>query len=97
VALLMASPLLSEPGIISVTPTVIASLAYQGLVVAFASYLAWFWLLTRYLATPLAVFGFLAPMFGVIAGVVVLSEPMSITFIGALTLVGTGIYLVNSR
>jgi drug/metabolite transporter (DMT)-like permease len=97
VALLMASPLLSEPGIISVTPIVIASLAYQGLVVAFASYLAWFWLLTRYLATPLAVFGFLAPMFGVIAGVIVLSEPISIAFGGAVLLVGAGIYLVNAR
>ena len=96
VALLNASHLLAEPGVIAWSPIVIASLAYQGLVVAFASYLAWFWLLTRYRATPLAVFGFLAPMFGVVAGVVVLSEPISITFVGAVILVGAGIYLVNS-
>jgi len=38
-------------------------------VIAFASYLAWFWLLTRYYAGRLAVFSFLAPLFGVAFGV----------------------------
>ena len=33
--------------------------------VAFASYLAWFWLLTRYLASRLSVFSFATPLFGV--------------------------------
>ena len=66
-------------------------------VVAFATYLAWFWLLTRYLAGRLAVFGFLTPLFGVITGAVILSEPLRPAFIGALVLVGAGIWLVNAK
>jgi drug/metabolite transporter (DMT)-like permease len=63
--------------------------------VTFASYLAWFWLLTRYMATRLSVFTFLTPLFGVIAGVLVLHEPLRPAFLGAVVLVGAGIYLVN--
>jgi len=74
---------------------VVASLAYQSVIVAFASYLAWFWLLTRYLAGRLAVFSFLTPLFGVAFGVIFLSEPLSATFLVAALLVGAGIVLVN--
>jgi len=92
-----ASVLLGEPGIVAITPVVIASLFYQGVVVAFASYLIWFWLLTRYYAARLSVFSFLTPLFGVIAGVLVLSEPITPAFLGAVAMVGAGIYLVNVR
>jgi hypothetical protein len=44
-------------------------------VVSFASYLTWFWLLRRYLATGLSVFSFMTPLFGVAFGVLVLGEP----------------------
>lgn len=90
-----ASMLAGEPGIVALTPTVIASLAYQSVIVAFASYLAWFWLLTRYLAGRLAVFSFLTPLFGVAFGVILLAEPLSATFLAAALLVGAGIALVN--
>jgi drug/metabolite transporter (DMT)-like permease len=66
-------------------------------VVAFASYLAWFWLLTRYLAGRLSVMSFLTPMFGVLSGVVFLSEPVSGTFAAAALCVAAGIVLVNLR
>jgi len=89
------SLLLGEPGIVELTLLVWASLLYQGAVVTFASYLAWFWLLTRYMATRLSVFTFLTPLFGVIAGVLVLHEPLRPAFAGAVALVGAGIYLVN--
>jgi drug/metabolite transporter (DMT)-like permease len=75
----------------------LASLAYQSLIVAFASYLAWFWLLTRYLAARLSVFSFLAPLFGVLAGIAVLAEPLTPAFGAAALLVGAGIVLVNLR
>ena len=91
----LASFLLGEPGVVALTPLVWASLFYQGVVVTFASYLAWFWLLTRYMATRLSVFTFLTPLFGVMAGVLVLHEPMPPAFVGAVMLVGAGIYLVN--
>jgi len=94
-ALPLASLAAGEPGIMALTPKVVASLAYQGVIVAFASYLAWFWLLTRYLAGRLAVFSFLTPLFGVAFGVMFLSEPVSSAFLGAALLVGAGIALVN--
>jgi drug/metabolite transporter (DMT)-like permease len=72
-------------------------MAYQAVIVAFASYLAWFWLLTRYLAARLAVFSFLSPLFGVLAGVLVLDEPLTARFAVAALLVGAGIVLVNLR
>jgi drug/metabolite transporter (DMT)-like permease len=95
ITLPVASLLLGEPGIIAITPLVIGSLLYQGVIVTFASYLAWFWLLTRYLAARLSVFAFLTPLFGVVAGVIVLHEPLRPAFVGAVVLVGAGIYLVN--
>jgi drug/metabolite transporter (DMT)-like permease len=93
----LASLLLGERGVTALTPLVVASLAYQGVIVAFGTYLAWFWLLTRYLAAPLSVLSFLTPMFGVLSGVVFLSEPISAAFLAAALLVGAGIVLVNLR
>jgi drug/metabolite transporter (DMT)-like permease len=93
----VASKVLGEPGVISWTPRAAASLAYQAVVVAFASYLTWFWLLTRYLAGRLAVFSFLTPLFGVVFGTTLLGEPLSGRFALAAILVGAGITLVNAR
>jgi drug/metabolite transporter (DMT)-like permease len=93
----VASILMGEKGIVAITPAAVAGMAYQAVIVAFASYLAWFWLLTRYLAARLAVFSFLSPLFGVLAGVLVLDEPLTARFIVAALLVGAGIVLVNLR
>jgi drug/metabolite transporter (DMT)-like permease len=83
--------------VVALTPLALASLAYQGALVAFGSYLIWFWLLTRYLAARLAVFSFLTPLFGVLFGVLILREPLTPSFVGAALLVGAGIVLVNRR
>ena len=91
----VASVLLGEPGVVSLTPLVIAILAYQGVLVAFASYLVWFWLLKRYLAGRLSVFSFMTPLFGVAFGTILLSEPVTPVFLAAAGLVGGGIVLVN--
>jgi drug/metabolite transporter (DMT)-like permease len=98
-ALLMPaiSRALGEPGIVALTPVAVASLAYQSVLVAFASYLTWFWLLTRYLASRLSVFSFATPLFGVAFGHYVLGDPLTPTFLGAVALVGAGIALVNLR
>ncbi len=87
---------LGEPGVIRLSTTAVASLVYQSVVVAFASYLIWFWLLTRYLAGRLAVFGFLTPMAGVVFGVLLLGEPLTALFGAGAVLVGAGIALVNA-
>ena len=86
-----------EGGVAAWTPLAVASLVYQSAIVAFASYLTWFWLLTKYLAGRLAVFSFLTPLFGVAFGHAVLGDPLSPAFIAAAALVGAGIALVNLR
>jgi len=93
----LVSLALREPGIIALTPVTVASLAFQSIVVAFASYLTWFWLLTTYLAGRLAVFSFMAPLFGVAFGHLVLGDRITPAFLAAAALVGAGIALVNAR
>jgi len=93
----LASLAAGEQGVLSLSPFAIASLAYQSAIAGFASLLAWFWLLRRYFAARLGVLAFLTPMFGVLAGVVVLSEPLSASFSIAALLVAAGIVLVNLR
>ena len=97
VVLLLASWLLGEKGVSAVNGPVLASLAYQALIVAFGSYLAWFWLLTRYLAARLSILTFLTPLFGMLFGVAFLSEPLSAYFALAALLIAAGIALVNLR
>lgn len=80
-----------------ITPLAAASLAYQGIMVAFVSYMMWFWLLTRYIATRLAVFTFLTPLFGVTFGVVLMHDPIGSRFLAASALVLVGIGMVNAR
>lgn len=94
-ALPFVSMALGEPGVIALTPLVLASLAYQTVLVAFASYLAWFWLVATYPAGRLAAFSFLTPIFGVLAGALLLGERISPALGAALGLVAFGIWLVN--
>jgi drug/metabolite transporter (DMT)-like permease len=93
----LAAWALGERGVARVDAIAVGSLLFQGVVVAFASYLAWFWLLTRYYAARLAVFSFLAPMFGVLFGVWLLGERLSPAFAAAAAMVGAGIGMVNLR
>ncbi|BDG08385.1 DMT family transporter [Anaeromyxobacter paludicola] len=95
VLLLLLAVLTGQAGHVALTPTSAASLAFQGVVVSFASYLAWFWLLRRYLASRLSVFSFLTPIFGVTFGVLVLGEPLTPAFLGGAALVLLGILLVS--
>jgi drug/metabolite transporter (DMT)-like permease len=87
---------LGEVRVDTVTPLALVSLGYQAVVVAFVSYLVWFWLLTRYIASRLSVFSFLTPLFGVTFGVLLLGESFSARFLLAAMLVLTGIALVNA-
>jgi drug/metabolite transporter (DMT)-like permease len=93
----LASVALAEPGVIRLDGVTVSMLLYQGVVVAFASYLAWFWLLTRYYAARLSAFAFIAPLAGVAFGVVLLDERLTPAFAGAALLVALGIALVNAR
>ena len=53
-----------EPGVTRLTGLVVAAVSYQIVIRAFASYLAWFWLLTRYPASHLHAYTFWTPLFG---------------------------------
>jgi drug/metabolite transporter (DMT)-like permease len=93
--LVMVSVAMGEPGVVRVTPLAVVVMAYQGVLVAFASYLVWFWLLTKYYAARLSVLTFMSPLFGVAAGVVFLGERLTPAFVAAALLVAAGIVLVN--
>jgi drug/metabolite transporter (DMT)-like permease len=95
VVLPLGSVAMNEPGIVRPTPLIVGCLAYQTIWVAFITYLAWFWLVRHYPASRLASFTFLTPLFGVLAGGVLLNEPITHTLLLSLVLVGAGIYLVN--
>ena len=86
---------IGEPGIMLMTPLIISSLIYQIVWIAFITYLTWFWLIRNYPASRLASFTFLTPIFGVVAGGILLNEPVTSVLLLALVLVGAGIYLVN--
>ena len=74
---------------------VVGVFAYQVIVVITVSYGIWFWLLVRYPAAQLASFTFLTPVFTVLLGGLLLSEPMTLRLGAALALVAAGITLVN--
>ena len=73
------------------------SLGLQTGVGAFASYLAWMWMLRHYPATRLSSFVFLTPMFALTLGVVFLGEHLTAQLVLALAGVALGILLVNRR
>lgn len=73
------------------------SMLLQVLVGAFASYLAWMWLLVHYPATRISAFVFLTPLFALVTGVLWLGEPISSGLLAGLALVALGIVLVNRR
>lgn len=77
------------------TPQVWASLAFHALVVSFASFLVWFWLLRQYLASRLGVFSFLTPLFGIVFGAWLLAEPIEMRFLVGAVPVLVGIVLVS--
>ncbi|MEA3134298.1 MAG: hypothetical protein QOG17_2144 [Gammaproteobacteria bacterium] len=73
----------------------VLSLVFQTLIIAIASYLAWFWLLRRYLTSRLMLLSLLTPIFGVLFGAALLGDPVDLRFgLGAL-LVLMGVLIVN--
>lgn len=77
------------------TPLALGALAFQILIVSFASFLAWFWLLRHYLASRLGVFSFMTPVFGVALGAWLLQERIEPSFLAGAVMVLAGIVLVS--
>jgi drug/metabolite transporter (DMT)-like permease len=88
--------LLFEPRQVThLTPVVVASIAYQGIIVAFASYLVWFWLIQVYPVSNISAFTFFTPIFGILLGGLLLQEPLTATLLIGGGLVTSGMILVN--
>ncbi len=81
----------------SFSPFALTSLVLQTVVGAFASYLAWMWMLGRYPATKISVFVFLTPLFALLFGALWLHEAATPSLLAALVLVALGIVLVNRK
>lgn len=69
--------------------------AFQVVVVVSIGFLTWFWVLSVYPVANMAVFSFLAPVFGVFFGWLILDEQITAALIAALLLIALGIALVN--
>lgn len=69
--------------------------SFQVIIVISVGFLLWFWVLSIYPVADMAVFSFLAPVFGVLFGWVLLGENISINLLLALTFIAAGIVLVN--
>lgn len=93
--LLALSLLWGEPGIIALTPKVIGAFLYTALLTVVFGYTIWIWMMRTYSAASLHAFTFLTPIFGALAGHLILGERLGMWTIGGLVLVALGIYLVN--
>lgn len=97
VTLPILSLMLGERWIWTFTAFASTSLLLQTVVGAFASYLAWMWMLGRYPATKISAFVFLTPVFALLFGALWLKEPVTVNLIAALSMVAVGIVLVNRK
>lgn len=95
--LALAAPLAGESWPRQWSALSIASLGFQTVIVTFASYLTWFWLVRHYPATRLSAFTLITPVAGLAAGVALLGEPLTLRLVLALVAVVAGLTLVNRR
>ncbi|MGA2892752.1 MAG: DMT family transporter [Xanthobacteraceae bacterium] len=100
--LVVSAPLLGAAALLSgehidalPSPLALGAFAYQTVWVVSVTFAVWFALIVRYSASRLSVFSFLAPLFGVAAGHIVLKEPLTPAFALAVALVAGGLLLVN--
>ena len=96
-ALAAAAWAVGEPWPAHASALVWNAFAFQTVIVSFASYLLWFWLVRHYPATRLSSFTLLTPLFGLLFGVLLLGEPTTARLLLALAAVALGIVLVNRR
>jgi len=79
VVLVLLSHLMGEPWGGDWSHFAIGSVALQTVVGAFASYLAWMWMLGHYPATKISAFVFLTPLFALLFGMLWLGEAVTLT------------------
>ena len=77
-----------------VSATLVTLTFYQTVIVCFASYLVWFWLLQRYLASRLGVISLLTPVLAVLLGSLLLGEEITVQFLASTLLIVAGIAVI---
>lgn len=76
------------------SPIAIGSVLFQSVFIGFLAFLIWFWLLRNYHSSPIGIMSFMTPVFGVLLGAWLLSEPLEPTFLFGSILVILGVVLV---
>ena len=95
VALTLAAAAVGEPAPLAWSWRLAGLLGFQTVIVSFASYLLWFWMIRRYPATRLASFTLATPLFGLLAGALLLGEPVTPRLVAALVALAAGVLMVN--
>ena len=95
--LLVVSLLLEPQWVYRIDLTILASLFYQSVIIAFISYFFWFKLIHDYSVSRLSAFTFFTPIFGVLFGTLFLKEELTVSLMIALPMVSAGIFIVNWR
>ncbi|MBN1103012.1 MAG: DMT family transporter [Deltaproteobacteria bacterium] len=95
--LLVVSLILEPQWIIKIDLSVVLSLFYQSVIVAFASYFVWFKLIHEYAVSRLSAFTFFTPIFGVLFGILFVGEELTRSLMVGLPMVCLGIFFVNWR
>lgn len=90
IAALWGGDIFREP-----TTLVWAVFAFQVVVVVSIGFLTWFWVLSIYPVANMATYAFLAPVFGVFFGWLILDESVTYSLVIALVCISVGIVLVN--
>lgn len=98
VPLFFLTSLLSNEGPQSrLTPAAAIGIAYQALAVSGVAFMVWTLLLAKHSPNTLAAISFTTPLFGMVAGALLLGEPVTPTLVVGGVLIVAGIYRINSR
>lgn len=89
------SLILEDVAGVALSARVLGAVAYQGIVVAGFCFILWTLLLRRFRASHLSVFSFVTPLFGVLLSALLLGEPLTLSLLASMALVGAGIAVVN--
>ena len=95
--LFIVSLILEPQWVTKIDLAIVTNLFYQSVIVAFMSYFVWFKLIHSYAVSRVSAFTFLTPIFGVIFGILFLSEEFTFSLMIGLPLVSLGVFFVNWR
>jgi len=85
-------------GLSRASPSVesLSAIVYQGLAIGALCFCVWTWLLRRYAASRVSIFGFISPAVGVALSALVLGEPLDPALLVSAGLVAAGIIIANA-